>query len=71
MACRDEEGECACVNNALLCDGRFDCPQGEDEAHCLREPCSGGLLEGVILLRVEHMVISLFKFMYELNHTVS
>ncbi|KAK8381292.1 hypothetical protein O3P69_018402 [Scylla paramamosain] len=43
LACRDEEGECACVANELLCDGHFDCLEGEDEAHCLREPCTGHL----------------------------
>ncbi|XP_045116095.1 low-density lipoprotein receptor-related protein 4-like isoform X2 [Portunus trituberculatus] len=43
LACRDEEGECACVANELLCDGRLDCLEGEDEAHCLREPCTGHL----------------------------
>ncbi|XP_050708950.1 low-density lipoprotein receptor-related protein 4-like [Eriocheir sinensis] len=45
LACRDLEGECACVGEALLCDGRYDCPQGEDEHHCNSgEACPRGFL---------------------------
>lgn len=47
LACRDHDGECACVAEALLCDGRYDCPQGEDEHHCnTGETCPRGELDG-------------------------
>lgn len=30
-----------CVGKELQCDGRLDCPGGEDERGCLREHCDG------------------------------
>ncbi|KAK4295458.1 hypothetical protein Pmani_031978 [Petrolisthes manimaculis] len=41
LGCRDAAGECMCVGNELRCDGRLDCPGGEDERGCRREHCDG------------------------------
>ncbi|XP_069176041.1 low-density lipoprotein receptor-related protein 4 isoform X2 [Procambarus clarkii] len=39
VRCLDEDGQCACVGPTLLCDGHFDCPEGEDERNCPEVLC--------------------------------
>ncbi|XP_078664554.1 uncharacterized protein LOC144907404 isoform X1 [Branchiostoma floridae x Branchiostoma belcheri] len=34
VQCRSPEGSLSCVNQNLVCNGRPDCPQGEDEQDC-------------------------------------
>ncbi|XP_078578168.1 uncharacterized protein LOC144863080 [Branchiostoma floridae x Branchiostoma japonicum] len=38
MRCRSPEGSLSCVHHNLVCNGRPDCPEGEDEQDCECQP---------------------------------
>lgn len=47
----------SCVNEKLHCNGRSECPNGDDERHCHQSPGSGTSFLGISLMIIAFLIL--------------